>query len=333
MCAERSVDRTNVHAETAVPPDPFIATHSHLEAARSRIVDSIQQRVADAGAHGVVVAMSGGLDSTVTATLAVEALGPERVLALALPCHKTEQHDARDARTIAAGLGIEFAEIQLRPLLELFDDTVASVLECRLDGDGDGRRDMVEIEDDDSGRDGESDSTDDNVSSDRPNERNCELGNVVSRLRMSCAYYAANRDQRLVLGTANRSELLLGYFTKYGDGAADTYPIGDLYKTEVRALAQRIGIPRRIISKSPTAGFSADQTDANELGAPYETIDPLLFRLVEQEQSVADAAADLDLDWKTARTIAWLCAETEHKRRRPPTPDVSQFRRVNIDTD
>ncbi|ADD05120.1 NAD synthase, ammonia-dependent [Natrialba magadii ATCC 43099] len=332
MCAEHSADRTNVHTETAVPPDPFIATQPRLEAVRSQIVDSIQQRVADAGAHGVVVAMSGGLDSTVTATLAVEALGPERVLGLTLPCHKTEQRDARDARTLAAGLGMEFAEIQLRPLLELFDDTVASVLECRLDGSRDGSRDRDGIEDDDSGRDGESTSGTDSASG-RPNERNCELGNVVARLRMSCAYYAANREQRLVLGTANRSELALGYFTKYGDGAADTYPIGDLYKTEVRALAQRIGVPRRIISKSPTAGFSADQTDADELGAPYETIDPLLFRLVEQDQSVADAAADLDLDWETARTIAWRCARTEHKRGRPPVPGISRFRRVDADTD
>ncbi|OIB58540.1 NAD(+) synthase [Natrialba sp. SSL1] len=320
---------TDGRSTCTAPDEPFIVTRPRLEVVRSRIVDSIQQRVADAGAHGVVVAMSGGLDSTVTATLAVEALGPERVLGLALPCHKTEQRDARDARTIAAGLGMAFTEIQLRPLLELFDDTVASVLECRLDGDG--RRGRVEIEDDDSGGDGESGSTDDSASSARPNERNCELGNVVARLRMSCAYYAANREQRLVLGTANRSELLLGYFTKYGDGAADSYPIGDLYKTEVRALAQRIGVPRRIISKSPTAGFWADQTDADELGAPYETIDPLLFRLVEQAQSVTEAAADLDLDSETARAIAWLCAETEHKRCRPPIPDVDRLKRGGTD--
>ena len=140
---------------------------------------------------------------------------------------------------------------------------------------------------------------------------------------MCCAYYAANRQQRLVLGTANRSELLLGYFTKHGDGAADAYPIGDLYKTEVRALAKRIGVPRRIVSKEPTAGFWADQTDADELGATYDVIDPLLQRLVDEGESIADAATALEIDRETARSIAWLGAETEHKRAPVPTPGIA----------
>ncbi|ELZ04883.1 NAD+ synthase [Natrialba asiatica] len=293
MCAESS---TNAPKGAKTPSEPFIIDRSRLETVRSRIVRSIQTLVADASADGVVVAMSGGIDSTVTAALAVEALGADNVLGLALPCHKAERAGARDARTIADGLGMEFTEIQLRPLLDAFKETVTSELESRID-DGD-----------------------------RPHERNCELGNVIARLRMCCAYYAANRERRLVLGTANRSELLLGYFTKYGDGAADAYPIGDLYKTEVRALAERIGIPRRIISKPPTAGFWADQTDAGELGAPYETIDPLLRRLVDDDRSVTDAAAELDLDQETARAIAWLSAETEHKRTLPPTPELDRLR-------
>lgn len=271
----------------------FITDRPGLELVRSRIVDDIRTTVEDAGAAGVVVAMSGGLDSTATAELAVEALGSDKVLGLGLPCHKSERAGVSEARTIAEGLGIEFREIQLRPILEAFEETAASELESE-DGD-----DV------------------------RPNERNYAIGNVTARLRMCCAYYAANRRRRLVLGTANRSELLLGYFTKYGDGAADAYPLGDLYKTEVRALAKRIGVPRRIVSKEPSAGFWADQTDADELGATYDVIDPLLQRLVDENESIGDAAATLDIDRETARSIAWLCAETEHKRSMPPTPGIA----------
>lgn len=287
--------KTIVYSGMGESPGSFITDRQGLERVRARIVNDLRTTVADAGAEGVVVAMSGGIDSTVTTALAVEALGSENVLGLGLPCHKTERVGVSDARTIADGLGIAFEEIQLRPVLEAFEGTVASALEDRTETDGD----------------------------DRPHERNYAVGNVLARLRMCCTYYAANRTQRLVLGTANRSELLLGYFTKYGDGAADTYPIGDLYKTEVRALAERVGVPRRIVSKEPTAGFWADQTDAEELGASYDVIDPLLSRLVDGDASIGDAADAVDVDRETARSIAWLCAETEHKRATPPTPGIA----------
>ncbi|APX97926.1 NAD+ synthase [Natronorubrum daqingense] len=273
----------------------FLTDRSRLEAVRSRVVSDIRTSVEDASAEGVVVAMSGGIDSTVTTALAVDAVGSDSVLGLGLPCHKTEHVDVSDARTIADGLGIEFEERSLRPMLEAFEETVVGSLESWTD----------------------------ETDADRPRERNHAIGNVIARLRMCCAYYAANRQRRLVLGTANRSELLLGYFTKYGDGAADTYPIGDLYKTEVRALAKRIGVPKRIVSKEPTAGFWAAQTDADELGATYDTIDPLLHQLVDENTSITDAADALGIDRQTARSIAWLCTETRHKRKMPQTPGIA----------
>ncbi|ELY41898.1 NAD+ synthase [Natronorubrum tibetense] len=287
--------KTVVYSGIGQPDRSFITGRPGLETVRSRIVSDIRSTVEDASAEGAVVAMSGGIDSTVTAALAVEALGSDRVLGLGLPCHKAEQTGVSEARTIAEGLGIEFEEIQLRPILEAFEGTVVESLES----------DTIEHDED------------------RPHERTHATGNVIARLRMICAYYAANRQRRLVLGTANRSEWLLGYFTKYGDGAADTYPIGDLYKTEVRALAKRIGVPKRIVSKEPTAGFWADQTDADELGAPYDVIDPLLQRLVELNEPIDDAADALGIDRETARSLAWLCAETKHKRTTPPTPGIA----------
>ncbi len=272
--------------------DPFLTDRGALREIRLQLRDEIRVRVANAGVEGVVVPMSGGIDSTVTAFLAVEALGSDRVLGLGLPCHKSEQAGVSDAQTIADGLGIEFEERQLRPLLEAFENTV---------GDGlDPAR----------------------AAADRPHERNQAIGNVLARLRMCCAYYAANRQSRLVLGTANRSELLLGYFTKYGDGAADTFPIGDLYKTEVRALAKRLGVPRRIVSKEPTAGFWADQTDADDLGASYSVIDPLLRRLVDEDEPIDEVATAVDVDRAVVCNIAALYTATEHKRQRPPTPGI-----------
>ncbi|WP_306054085.1 NAD+ synthase [Natronococcus wangiae] len=284
-------NETFVYTDPGRENDPFITDRSGVETIRDRIVAAIRRLVADADADGVVVAMSGGIDSTVTAALAVEALGSDRVLGLGLPCHKADRPHVTEARTIAEGLGISFREIQLRPLLTAFEETVAAELEPE--------------------------------STERSTERNRTIGNVIARLRMCCAYYAANRQSRLVLGTANRSELLLGYFTKHGDGAADAYPIGDLYKTEVRALAKRLGVPRRIVTKEPTAGFWADQTDAGELGAPYDVIDPLLRRLVDERESIAEATAALEIDSRTARAIASMYVETAHKRTTPRTPGIA----------
>ena len=283
--------RTFVYSDEGQKNGSFITSDSGVETIRERIVAEIQRLVATADADGVVVAMSGGIDSTVTAALAVEALGGDRVLGLGLPCHKADQRHVNDARTIADGLGISFHEIQLQPLLTAFEETITAELEPESD--------------------------------DRPNERNRTIGNVIARLRMCCAYYAANRESRLVLGTSNRSELLLGYFTKHGDGAADAYPIGDLYKTEVWALAKRLGVPRRIISKTPTAGFWATQTDAGELGAPYDVIDPLLRRLVDEDESLEEAVTALEIDPELARRIVSLFAETAHKRATPYTPGIA----------
>ncbi|WP_222916525.1 NAD+ synthase [Natrinema sp. SYSU A 869] len=283
---------TFVYSEMAHANGPFLTDRRSLEAVRERIIADIRTQVDDADADGVVVAMSGGIDSTLTTALAVDAVGNENVLGLGLPCHKTDAPHVSEARTIAEGMGIGFQEIQLRPLLEAFKRTIASELESTSNASG------------------------------RPDERTHETGNAVARLRMVTAYYAANSQSRLVLGTANRSERLLGYFTKYGDGAADVYPIGECYKTEVRALATHIGLPRRIVSKEPTAGFWATQTDAGELGARYDVIDPLLYRLVEEGLPLEEAIVDLRIDRETADEIASLHAATAHKRTIPPTTEI-----------
>ena len=264
----------------------FLTTGEGLDAVRAEIVEFTRRTVVDANADGVVVAMSGGIDSTLTATLAVEALGSDRVLGLGLPASKTDSVHAREARTIADGLGIEFHEMQLRPLLEAFEETVGAEI----------------------GEDADRVAT----------------GNVLARLRMLCAYYAANTRSLLVAGTSNRSELLLGYNTKYGDGAADLFPIGDLYKTEVRSLASRVGVPRRIVSKPPTGGLWSGQTDETELGAEYRTLDRLLRLLVDREYDIEAAAERVDVPVETAEDVATMYLDAAHKRTLPPMPGIGE---------
>ncbi|MFC7140362.1 NAD+ synthase [Halosimplex aquaticum] len=261
----------------------FLTDSDELEAIREEAVAFIKDTVTEANARGVVVGLSGGIDSTLTANLAVQALGSERVLGLGLPAH-TDADNVQEARTMAEGLGIEFREVDLRPLLDVFEDHVAAAV-----APSGGRR---------------------------------EIGNVAARLRMCALYYAANARSYLVCGTANRSELLLGYFTKYGDGGADLFPLGDLYKTEVQALAQHVGVPRRIIAKEPTADLWAGQTDAEDLGARYSDIDPVLRRVVDRSERVENAVEALDVDPETAETVAELYVGSLHKRAVPPTPGI-----------
>ena len=291
---------TNVRKTLGEGPNTFLTDETALEEVHETAVSFVQQTVADAGADGVVVAMSGGIDSTLTAALATDALGSDRVIGLGLPSTKMEALDVSDARTIAEGMGIEYHEVHLRPLLEQFTNTIAPMIDP-----GESAAPTEEPTDEAAGMD-----------------QRLAVGNAVARLRMLCAYYAANRSSHLVLGTSNRSEALLGYFTKYGDGATDLNPIGDLYKTEVRALAKHLGLPKRIVSKEPTAGFWADQTDADELGAPYEQIDPLLRRTVDWGEPVDHAIADLEIDLETAHEILSLCVDSRHKRATPPTPGI-----------
>lgn len=258
-----------------------------VQAVESTVRAFLRERIDAAGSDGIVVAMSGGLDSSVTATLAAQALGPDRVLGLGLPCHKTDASATMEASVVADHLGIEFQRVHLQPLLQGFEQQLAPTLA------GEEPRGPTPTVD-------------------------RSLENTVARLRMCCVYYAANRRNRLVAGTANRSELLLGYVTKYGDGAADLFPLGGLYKTEVRALAEHMGLPDPIVEKVPTTGRYPGQTDADDLGATYDLIDSLLYRVIEEGDSVETAAEAIGMDESTAQRLVSMCVETVHKRKLPP---------------
>ena len=147
------------------------------------------------------------------------------------------------------------------------------------------------------------------------------LANIKARCRMIVLYHYANTDRRLVVGTSNKSELLVGYFTKFGDGAADLEPIGDLYKTEVRQLAKDIRIPDKIIKKAPSAGLWKGQTDEGEMGITYERLDAILFgiELGIAEREIAERA---ETTIKEVARVAKTVRLTSHKRKVQPAPKL-----------
>jgi NAD+ synthase len=150
------------------------------------------------------------------------------------------------------------------------------------------------------------------------------LGNVRARTRMVVEYAVANERECLVLGTSNRSERLLGYVTKYGDAAADVQPLQDLYKTEVADVASHVGLDRRFVEKTPTAGLWEGQTDEGEIGVPYETIDEVLPPLVEEGLSPRRVAERTGVDAQAVRHLAALWRASEHKRSPPASPGLRE---------
>jgi NAD+ synthase len=153
----------------------------------------------------------------------------------------------------------------------------------------------------------------------RPN--NMAMANVKARARMILLYHYAGVEKGLVLGTSNKSELLVGYFTKHGDGGADLEPIGDLYKTEVRELARALGIPKEITSKPPSAGLWKGQTDEEEMGISYPELDSILMGIEEglDERAIATRS---EVSTKDVRRIMDMVRLSSHKRKFPPVPKI-----------
>lgn len=155
------------------------------------------------------------------------------------------------------------------------------------------------------------------------------VGNLKSRIRMCILYGLANERDMLVAGTSNKSELLIGYFTKYGDGASDFLPIGDLYKTQVIELARRIGIPNSIIEKPPRAGLWIGQTDEDEIGVKYELLDKILY-LIEHNRNIREIEKILGIDYVVVKKIWDRYNSSRHKRNFALIPKLS-YRTIGYD--
>ena len=239
------------------------------------------------GLDGVVVGLSGGIDSALTARLARDALGPSHVLGVLLPDAGYPAELLKETQEYGRSLGFETRMVPIEPIAEAFRAALPP--------------------------------TDDRVA----------LGNTKARIRMTILYSFARASRRLIAGAGNKSELLLGYFTKYGDGGVDLLPLGDLYKTELRALAKELGLPQPILTRPPTAGLWAGQTDEGELGASYEDIDRVLRGLEElrREEEIVDLTG---LSRDRVRAIVARVDANRHKRKLPPVAKVG-LRTVGID--
>jgi NAD+ synthase len=249
----------------------------------SDIADWIQQQVTVANARGVVVGLSGGLDSAVVARLCQIAM-PSRLVGAIVPCH-SDPGDERDAKLVASHFGLPVVRIDLAPTYDLLVNELKTM--------------FLQIPDDQAAATGRS--TD--------NKASLPLANIKPRLRMSALYFIANSLNYLVAGTGNRSELTIGYFTKYGDGAVDLLPLGRLLKSEVRELAADLDVPQSIIDKPPSAGLWSGQTDEDEMGFSYSDLERYL---TDGPDAVAPALA---------MRIERLMRTTEHKRAQALMPE------------
>ena len=275
-----------------------IASGLDYERVAAEACGFIRAQVEAAGAGGVVFGLSGGIDSSVVAHLSARALGPDRCMALIMPNEAfTPDSETDDGLLVAARLGLGHKVV---PIGAVSDAVSGASAGAAVRGGGGAAAD---------GKGGEAEG------------RRLAVGNLNARLRAALLYYEAQLRGYLVAGTDDRSEYLIGYFTKYGDGASDLLPIADLYKTQVQRLGEHLGVPRHIVEKSPSPHLWKGHDAAAELGMGYDAVDAVLAGSTtgggtEVDEGAAGAAAGVPEEH--ARRIASLNRASAHKRALPP---------------
>jgi NAD+ synthase len=242
-----------------------------------RITSFIERTVRKALAGGVVVGLSGGIDSAVVCALCVRALGSGKVLALLLPSDHTPKQDVEDAFALADSLGVRRETIPISKIVEILT-TSAAIEGTRM-----------------------------------------ARANVEARVRMSILYYHANSLGYLVAGTGDRSEFLLGYFTKWGDGGVDFLPISHLYKTQVRRLGTYLGVPKGIVEKPSSPQLWPGHKASDEIPADYDKLDLVLRYLFDLKATPAQTAKRAHVSPEVVDRVLEMHRKTEHKRFAPPT--------------
>ena len=243
----------------------------------------IKSIIEQSGAKGVVLGLSGGVDSSLTVALCVHALGKDRVLGLLMPASFTPQQDTDDAHYLAEQLGIKTEVVSIQRITDAFLNSL----------DLDQRDERA---------------------------RRKAVANVRARIRMVITYYYANAFNYLVAGTSDRSELLIGFFTKHGDGGADFLPISSLYKTQVRELAKYLGIPETVAYKPSNPQLYPNQKLADELPLIYHDLDPILVGLFDLKLSPKDVSSRTNIPLTIVENILHRYNVSEHKR--SPTPQA-----------
>ncbi len=255
-----------------------------------RICRFIKEYVENAGAKGIVLGLSGGIDSATIAALSSLAIGGENVLGLMLPENENfNQKDVDDAKIVAEQFHLETQVCDMSNALKGIYDTIPVFDQS---------------------------------------DKLCK-GNIKARTRMIYLYYYANKQSRIVCGSSDKSEILMGYFTKWGDAAADIAPIMDLYKTQVRKLAIYLGISKELAQKPSTPALWPNQLAESELGIKYEKLDLILFGL-ERFMSPEQVAEELCIEKVLVDKVKSRWLVNEHKRRMPLAPKIG-FRSVGND--
>ncbi len=247
------------------------------------IVNFIRSQMAQAGFERLVVGLSGGVDSATVAFLAARAIGASNLLAVRMPYASSSAASESDAMRVVDALGCRTERVDITPMVDPM---------------------LFLVRDED------------------PAALNVRRGNVMARQRMIVVYDRSAAFDALVIGTSNKTESLLGYGTLHGDMAAALAPIGDLYKTQLRAVARELGVPHEVLSKPPSADLWPGQTDEGELGRPYDLLDRALYALVDRRWT-ADRCVRAGLDRDLVEWVARRVARMEFKRQLPPVAKLS----------
>jgi NAD+ synthase len=242
----------------------------------SRLERFLSTHVEETGARCLVVGMSGGLDSSVAAALCARAVGGQQVLGISLPERETKNVRGLEDARLVAS--------KHRIRFKIID--ITQIVEASR------------------------------TTLSAKMARGTPWGNVKARLRAMAVYYFANTKHGLVVGTGDKSEIMLGYFTKFGDGACDLLPLADLYKTSVRNLARHLGIPERIRVKASSPELWPGQTAEKELGLSYEKLDRILWGL-ERWMTPEEIVRETGLKLALVRKVRERWLKSEHKRRPP----------------
>src|SRR5881296_2710924 len=247
------------------------------QTAISRIVDFVRTSFESSGCAGIVVGLSGGIDSALTATLCVRAVGPEKVTGVFMFEERMRDGiDARHARELANNLRIRTVDLTLDPLIKRFSETFPVKIEHQV-----------------------------------------ARGNLKARMRMTSLYYLANAENRLVAGTGDRSEDLIGYFTKYGDGGVDFLPIAHLYKSQVRYLAKHVGISPEVVEKPSSPNLWEGHKATDEIPLDYSELDRALVCLFDLKMEPEEVAERLGIDEQKIREVLSRFRKSAHKRAYP----------------
>ncbi len=247
------------------------------------IAGFIRSQLEQTGFERLVVGLSGGVDSATAAYLGARAVGPENVLGVRMPYRSSSPDSEADALLVVEALGCRTERVDITPMVEPMLELIGPADDASL---------------------------------------RVRRGNVMARQRMIVLYDRSVAFDALVLGTSNKTEALLGYGTLHGDMAAALQPIGDLYKSQLRAVAAELGVPEQIIAKPPSADLWPGQTDEGELGASYEDLDRILFALVDRRWTV-DRCVDAGLERRLVEWVARTVARMEYKRQLAPVAKIS----------